>query len=188
MFFNKFELKKIGFSKIGNNVKVSKYAKFYSFDGIIGDNSRIDDYAILKGHVKIGKNVHISSFDYIASVGGLISIGDYTGISANVCIYSVSDDYIGNFMTNPTVSEKFRNITRGKVKISENVSIGAGSVILPNVSIGHSASIGALSTVNKTIKPGYLYMNRGKEIYTKLKDIEKIKKKIKKFKKLNSSI
>ena len=111
MYYTNRELKNLGFSRVGKNVQVSKLAQFYSIKGSIGDNSRIDDFAILKGHITIGKYVHISSFDYLASVGGLISIGNYTGISANVSIYSVTDDYIGNYMTNPTVKTKFRNIT-----------------------------------------------------------------------------
>ena len=188
MYYSNKELHNIGFTKVGKNVQVSKLAKFYSIKGFIGDNSRIDDFAILKGHIKIGKYVHISSFNYLASVGGLISIGNYTGISANVSIYSVTDDYIGNYMTNPTINKKFRKIIMGKVIISENVSIGAGAVILPNVTVGHSASIGAQSVVNKKIKSGYIYLNRGQEIYRKLKDLNEIKNKIKKFKKLNSTI
>lgn len=188
MYFSKQELIDIGFKKIGKNIKVSKLAKFYSFKGTIGDNTRIDDYAILKGNIKIGRNVHISSFDYFASVGGLISIGDYTGISARVSIYSVSDDYIGDFMTNPTVNKKFRKTIKGKVLIGKNVSIGTGSVLLPNIKLGHSVSVGAQSLVTKNIKSGNLFVNRGKEINIKIKDLKKIKKKIKIFEKLNSTV
>ena len=188
MYYSYEELLKIGFKRIGKNVKVSRLAKFYAFKGSIGNNSRIDDFAILKGNIKIGRNVHISSFDYLAAVGSLITIGNYTGISANVLIFSVTDDYFGNFMTNPTVDKKFRKTIKGPVKIGENVSIGAGSVLLPNIKIGHSASIGALSLVNRNVKSGYIYLNRGNETYMKIKDTNVIKKKIKKFKKLDTTI
>ena len=188
MYFSNQELKKFGFTKIGKNVKVSKFVSFYSFKGEIGDNSRIDDYAILKGNIKIGKNVHISSFDYFASVGGHILIGDYTGVSAQVSIYSVSDDYLGDYMTNPTVNKNFRKIIKGKVIIGKNVSIGAGTVKLPNTKLGHSVSIGAQSLVSRNIKSGFLFVNRAKEILIKVKNLKKIKEKIKKFEKLNSSI
>ena len=84
--------------------------------------------------------------------------------------------------------KNFRKIIKGKVIIGKNVSIGAGTVILPNTKLGHSVSIGAQSLVSRNIKSGFLFVNRAKEILIKVKNLKKIKEKIKKFEKLNSSI
>ena len=42
----------------------------------------------------------------------------------------------------------------GRVKIGNNVFIGAGSVILPNVTIGDNVIVGANSTITKSIPEG----------------------------------
>ncbi|VVB65743.1 2,3,4,5-tetrahydropyridine-2,6-dicarboxylate N-acetyltransferase [Candidatus Gugararchaeum adminiculabundum] len=43
---------------------------------------------------------------------------------------------------------------RGKVKIGKNVLIGANCTILPGVEIGDGAVVGAMSLVNRDVKPG----------------------------------
>ena len=47
-FLNKKQLKKLGFFKVGNNCKVSKYVRCYNLNCSIGDNTRIDDDVVLK--------------------------------------------------------------------------------------------------------------------------------------------
>ena len=188
-YYSKLELKKLGFKKVGKNVKISNCCKFYSFKGEVGNNTRIDDYSIFKGEIYIGSNVHISSFCYFAAVGGKIIIGDLTGISNKVSIYAVTDDFIGNFLTNPTVSEKFKNVTKGTVTIGKNVSIGSHCIILPNVMIGNSCSLGAMSLINKNLKSGQVLYTEQRKFYGIKKNLKKINMKINLFKKkLNTSI
>ena len=53
------QLQQLGFKSLGKNVKVSDKASIYNYDQIeIGDNSRIDDFCILSGNIKIGKYCH----------------------------------------------------------------------------------------------------------------------------------
>lgn len=62
-FYNKEELKQIGFKSIGEDVLISKKASIYSPKSIIiGDHVRIDDFTILSGNITIGNYVHISAF------------------------------------------------------------------------------------------------------------------------------
>jgi acetyltransferase-like isoleucine patch superfamily enzyme len=188
-FYTYSELRKLGFNKIGKNVKISNSCKFYSFEGEIGNNARVDDYSIFKGQIHIGDNVHISSFCYFAAVGGRISIGELTGISNKVSIYAVTDDFIGDYLTNPTVNEKFKNVTRGKVIIGKNVSIGSHCLILPNIKIGNSCSLGAMSLVNKSLKNGQILYTKQEKKYGIKKNLKKINIKINQFKKsLNSTV
>jgi acetyltransferase-like isoleucine patch superfamily enzyme len=187
-YYSKLELKKLGFKKVGKNVKISNCCKFYSFKGEVGNNTRIDDYSIFKGEIYIGSNVHISSFCYFAAVGGKIIIGDLTGISNKVSIYAVTDDFIGDFLTNPTVMDKFKNVKRGKVIIGKNVSIGSHCLILPNVLVGDSSSLGAMCLINKNVKNGQVLLTKQEKFYGVKKNLKIINIKINKFKKLNSSI
>ena len=183
MFYSNDQLKKLGFKKIGKNVQISNLCRFYKFKGNVGNNTRIDDYCIFKGNINIGKNVHISSFCYFAAVESKISIGDLTGISNKVSIYGVSDDFIGNYLTNPTVDKKFRNIIKGEVQIGKNVSIGAHVIILPKSKIGDSVSVGASSIVNRKLKSGYIYVSTNSLKKVIKKDVKLINKKLKNFKK-----
>lgn len=153
-FLSKEELNKIGFKSLGNNVLISKMATIYLPELIsIGNNVRIDDFAILSGDITLGNNVHIAP--YCALIGGTCGAGivmkDYSGLSARVTIYSISDDYSGEFMTNPTIPSKYTNVQKGRVVIQKYVIVGATSVILPGVEIGEGTAVGAMSMVIKSL-------------------------------------
>lgn len=155
MGFLKFsEINKIGFKFVGKNVKISDKAVFYCANKIsIDDNSRIDDFCILSaglGGIKIGKYVHIAPYCSLQGKEQII-MEDFSGLSSKVSIYSSSDDYSGEYMTNPCVSEEFTNVFHGSVIIGRHSIVGVGSCILPNVKIGNGSAIGAFSLVTSSI-------------------------------------
>ena len=142
----------MGFKSIGKNAQVSDKAVFYGVDRIsIGENTRIDDFCILSagaGGIILGRNVHIAC--YVSLIGKeSISIDDFAGVSAKCCVYSSSDDYTGNALSNPTVPAKYTNVDSRPVHIGKHVLVGAGSIVLPGVTIGAFSAIGALSLVKK---------------------------------------
>lgn len=149
MFLTNDQLFVMGFKHIGQNVKISDKAVFYNIGEIsVGDNSRIDDFAILSGReIKIGRYVHIACFAQIVGQGTVI-MEDYSAISAKVCIFSSTDSYSGEYMTNPCTPEHVRNTRHGLVYLGRHVVVGAGSIILPDVSLSHGCAVGALSLVN----------------------------------------
>ena len=149
-FLTKRELSSIGFKFIGKNVCVSSKASFHNPERIvIGDNSRIDDFCILSagtGGITIGKYVHIAC--YCSLMGqGAITLEDFTGISGRVAIYSSNDDYSGEYLTNPTVPEMYKNVSHGKVLLRKHAIVGTGAIILPNVKIDTGAVVAALALV-----------------------------------------
>jgi acetyltransferase-like isoleucine patch superfamily enzyme len=153
-FLSKEELDKIGFKSLGKNVLLGKLAMIYSPEFIsIGNNVRIDDFAMLAGDITLGNNIHISS--YCALFGGKVGAGivmkNYSGLACRVTIYATSDDYSGEFMTNPTIPSSFRKGIEGRVVIHEYVIVGASSVILPGVEIGEGTAVGAMSMVEKSL-------------------------------------
>ncbi|KKQ47611.1 MAG: Hexapeptide repeat-containing transferase [Candidatus Woesebacteria bacterium GW2011_GWC1_38_13] len=140
----------MGFKYIGNGVAISEKTSIYQPENIsIGDNTRIDDFVVIsagEGGVSIGRNVHIAV--YTSLIGrGKISIEDFSNISSRVSIYSNNDDYSGNFMTNPTVDNRFTKVEVNDVCIGKHVIIGSGSVILPGVTLEDGVAVGALSLV-----------------------------------------
>ena len=152
-FYSDNELKEIGFKSYGSNVKISRYARFYSPQNIaIGDNVRIDDFCILSGSITLGSHIHISA--YVALYGAMgIEFEDYSGISPRSTIYSAMDDFGGDYLIGPIHPDRFINVTGGKVIIKKYSQIGCNCVVFPNLTIKEGAIIGAMSLVNKDIQP-----------------------------------
>ncbi|WP_319417185.1 acyltransferase [Marispirochaeta aestuarii] len=151
-FLSLDELNKIGFKFVGKKVAVSSRAVFYNPQKIsLGDYCRIDDFCLLSagdGEIQIGRYVHIGCYSSLIGKGPII-FEDLSGTSARVSIYSSNDDYTGKSIALPTVPKKYRKVDNGKVTICRHVVVGAGSVILPNVTLKIGVAIGALSLVNR---------------------------------------
>ena len=149
------DLRKMGVKKVGEGISVDPTVRIINPSKLeIGSNTRIDAFAVLSagnGGISIGDYVHIGSHAFMAG-SGHIRIGDFTGLSGRVSIYSSNDDYSGEYLTGPTIPVKFRNITTGAVIIGRHTIIGAGSIILPNITIGNGVAAGALSFINKDVQ------------------------------------
>jgi galactoside O-acetyltransferase len=186
MFYEKKELHKFNFKKLGNNVLISKAATLYKTEQMsFSNNSRVDDFCALSGEIIIGSNVHITVHCSITASLSPIVIQDFVGIAANCHIFSSMDDFLGVGLNNPTVPMEFRNVSHGPVKISKHAIIGVGSVIFPNVTIGEGCAIGAMSLVNKSIDPWGVYVgvpairikDRSKNLLEKEKQFIEMQKK-----------
>lgn len=157
-FYSLEELSEIGFKHIGDNVLISRKCSIYSPEKIyLSSDIRIDDFCILSGNITIGNYVHVAAGCKLFSGKQGIILEDFTGISSNVSIYSVSDDYSGEFMTNPTIPDRFKNVIDKQVIIGKHSIIGTSSVILPGVMIGEGVSCGAMSLINKNLEPWSIY-------------------------------
>ena len=153
-FYSRDELESLGFRKIGDNVKISRKSSVYGADKMsIGSNVRIDDFCILSGKIEIGNNVHIAA--YTALYGGScgVTVEDFVNLSSRICIYSVSDDYSGEFMTGPMVPDLYRNVNEAPVYIGKHVIMGSASMVMPGVNIGEGCVFGAFSFINHSTDP-----------------------------------
>ena len=168
-FYSTIELKKLGFSKVGKNVEISKNVNFYNFSGVIGSNCRIDDYSILIGKIKIHNYVHIAAYNLISASKNKnkIEIMDFSGIGPHSYISCSTENYLSNDISNPTIKKNLRkNIISSNIQIGKNVLVGAGSYIISkkknvNILIGNNVSIGTKSIVRQSIKSNYLVYNKG---------------------------
>lgn len=99
-------------------------------------------------NIHIGKNVEIN-MNCVFLDCNLITIGDFSGIGPGVHIYTVFHP------TNPDEridkNSSFWKSQTAPVKIGKNVWIGGGRIILPGVTIGDGATVGAGSVVTKSI-------------------------------------
>jgi len=159
-YLNLNELSSLGLKTCGHDVKISEWARIYNPANIsIGNNVRIDDFCILSagdGGIELGSHIHIAAYSSLIG-NALISISDYCGLSGRVSIYSSSDDYSGEYLTNPVVPSHLTNVNHAPVHLEPHCIIGCGSVILPGVIIGEGAAVGALSHVRGRLEEFYIY-------------------------------
>lgn len=156
-FYSKGELSELGFKEIGENILISKKASFYSPEKIsLGNNVRIDDFCILSGQIVIGSSVHISAYTALYGLNGIF-IDDYSGLSPRCTVFSMSDDFSGDYLIGPMVKKEYTNVKGGPIYIKKFSQIGASSVILPNLEIGEGVAVGAISLINTSLAPWSIY-------------------------------
>ncbi|MCJ8347943.1 acyltransferase [Moritella sp.] len=159
-FYSRSELYNLGLKKVGVNVKVSNKVSIYNPQNIVlGDNVRIDDFCVISAGeegIILGRNVHIACFSSLIGQAR-IELGDFSGVSSRVSIYSSSDDYLGHAMTNPTVPQNYTKVEHKNVIIGRHAIIGAGSIVLPGADISEGVAIGALSLVKGSCSSWFIY-------------------------------
>ncbi len=158
-FYSEEELQELGLKKVGKNVLISKKASIYGTANIsIGNNVRIDDFCILSGYIIIGDYVHIAAYSALFGGKAGIVMKDFSGLSSRCVIYTESDDYSGNYLTNPTVDREYLNRIMGKVILNRHVIIGTGTSIMPAVEIGEGSAVGSMSLVRKSLDAWGIYV------------------------------
>ncbi len=160
-FYTQSQLAELGFKHLGKNVLLSRNSTIIGTEYIsIDDFSRIDDYCILiasaQGQISIGKYVHVAGYALLSGGNGIV-LEDFSGISHGVKIYSRTDDYSGQYLTNPTVPPELTGVIAGKVTLRKHSILGSGTVVLPDVEIGEGASVGAQSLVTKSLPGWFVY-------------------------------
>jgi len=174
-WFSSDELAAMGFASIGKNVLISEKASLYNCSKIsIGNNVRIDDFCVLSagaGGIFIGNYVHIAV--YASLIGtGKITLSNFSAISSRVSVYSSNDDYSGITMTNPTVPSLYTGVIHADVTLGRHVIVGAGSVILPGVTLHEGVAVGAMSFINEDCKAFGIYIGApARRIGSRKKDL-----------------
>lgn len=176
------QLEAMGFARVGRNVMLSDKASYYNCKNIrIGNNVRVDDFCVFSagiGGIDIGDHVHIAVYSSLIGAGN-ISLANFSGISSRVAIYSSNDDYSGATMSNPTVPAEFANVQHADVKIGKHVIIGAGSILLPGVTLEEGVAVGALSLIRKDCHSFGIYMGiPAKRIGERKRDLLVLEKKL----------
>lgn len=145
---------------IAASAKIYPWARLVA-DGTnleIGEHSQIDDFVFVNAgrRCRIGRFVHLASFVSVIG-GGEFLIDDFSGLSAGCRVITGTDDYLGPFMTNPTVPRDFTNYQVSFVTIEQHVVVGTNAVIFPGVTIGEGAAVGACSVVRRSLPPWGIY-------------------------------
>ena len=123
---------------IGQRTRIWQFAVI--LDGaIIGVDCNICAHTLIEGNVMIGNNVTIKSGVFIWEG---TSVEDNVFIGPNV---TFTND---KFPRSKEYPDKFQEI-----KIGQSASIGANATLLPGITIGRYAMVGAGSVVTKDVPP-----------------------------------
>lgn len=112
------------------------------FNGNVGENSRVmPPLTVMRGNcVKIGKNVTIMNNALFMAAGG-ITIEDDVMVAANAQLISNNHDLYDH-----------KILICKPVLLKRNCWIGAGATILPGVTVGENAVVGAGAVVTKDVE------------------------------------
>ena len=122
----------------------------------IGQYTWIDSYVRLDGvlgEISLGNRIHIAHGCILVGGGGLI-LEDYVGLSPCVKIFTNSETpKDGKRISGPMIPERYKAFIREPVIVKKDAFLSTDVVVLPGVTIGEGAVIGANSVVNKDIPP-----------------------------------
>ena len=122
---------------IGENTNVWQFCVILP-NAIIGENCNICSHCFIENNVKIGNNVTIKNG--VAIYDG-ITIEDNVFIGPNVA-----------FCNDKYPKSKNANFVLQKTIIKKGASIGANATILPGITIGENAMIGAGAIITKDVQ------------------------------------
>lgn len=130
---------------LGTNVKIADFVNLYGCE--IGDNTKIGPFVEIQKKARIGKNCKIQSHTFICE--GVI-IGDNVLVGHGVTF--INDTYPRATNENGELqTEEDWGVEPTVIK--KGASIGSGSTVLSNVTIGEKAIVGAGSVVTKDVPP-----------------------------------
>ncbi len=129
--------------KLGKNVKIFRFVNLYGCT--IGDNSKIGAFVEIQKNAFIGKNCKISSHTFICEgvhIEDNVFIGHGVTFINDMFPRATNEDGSMQTESDWKVSETF---------VKKGASIGSGTTILANISIGENAIVGAGSVVTKNV-------------------------------------
>jgi acetyltransferase-like isoleucine patch superfamily enzyme len=129
--------------KLGRDVKLSKFINLYGCE--IGDETKIGAFVEIQKNAIVGKRCKISSHTFVCEG---VTIEDNVFIGHSVTF--INDSYPrATTAEGGLQTEADWKVERTLVK--KGASIGSGSTILSNISIGENAIVGAGSVVTKDV-------------------------------------
>jgi acetyltransferase-like isoleucine patch superfamily enzyme len=129
--------------KLGKDVKLSKFINLYGCE--IGDETKIGAFVEIQKNATVGKRCKISSHTFICEG---VEIEDNVFIGHSVTF--INDTYPRSTTeTGELQTEAHWKVE--KTRICKGASVGSGSTILCDVTVGENAIVGAGSVVTQDV-------------------------------------
>jgi acetyltransferase-like isoleucine patch superfamily enzyme len=129
--------------KLGKDVKLSKFINLYGCE--IGDETKIGAFVEIQKNARVGRCCKISSHSFICEG---VDIADDVFIGHNVTF--INDTYPRATVAGGGLQTE-ADWKVEKTKVCRGASIGSGSTILSNITVGENAIVGAGSVVTKDV-------------------------------------
>ncbi len=148
--------------RLGKDVKLANFVNLYGC--VIDDNTKIGTFVEIQKNAFVGRNCKIQSHTFICE-----------GVT-------IEDDvFVGHGVT--FINDKYPRATNGNgclqneadwqvvpTVIKKGASIGSGSTILCNVTIGEKAIVGSGSVVTKDVPPYTIVAGNPAKIVRRIKE------------------
>jgi acetyltransferase-like isoleucine patch superfamily enzyme len=135
--------------KLGKDVKLSKFINMYGCE--VGDETKIGAFVEIQKNASVGRRCKISSHTFVCEG---VEIQDNVFIGHSVTF--INDSY----PRSTTAEGELQTEAHWKVEktvVCKGASIGSGSTILSNVTIGENAIVGAGSVVTKDVPANAIF-------------------------------
>ena len=129
--------------RLGLGVSLSKFINLYGCE--VGDYTKIGAFVEIQKNAKIGRNCKVSSHTFICEG---VTIEDNVFIGHGVTF--INDSY-PRATTGEGKLQTEQDWRVERTLIKKSASIGSGSTILCNVTVGENAIVGAGSVVTKDV-------------------------------------
>jgi acetyltransferase-like isoleucine patch superfamily enzyme len=143
--------------KLGENVKLYDFVNLYGCE--VGDDTKIGCFVEIQKNARIGKYCKISSHTFICE--GVV-IEDNVFIGHNVTF--INDKYPRATNTNGELQTGEDWVVQ-QTTVKKGASIGSGATILPYITIGENAIVGAGSVVTKDVPPNTIVAGNPARIF-----------------------
>jgi acetyltransferase-like isoleucine patch superfamily enzyme len=148
--------------KLGENVKLANFVNLYGCT--IDDNTKIGTFVEVQKNATIGKNCKIQSHTFICEG---VAIEDDVFVGHGVIF--INDKYPRATITGGGLqTEADWKVVPTIVK--KGASIGSGSTILCNITIGEKAIVGSGSVVTKDVLPNTIVAGNPARIVRKIEN------------------
>jgi len=152
--------------KLGRDVKLSKFINLYGCE--IGDETKIGAFVEIQKNATVGKCCKISSHTFVCEG---VTIEDNVFVGHNVAF--INDSY-----PRATTGDQLQTEADWKVEktlVKKGASIGSGSTILSNITIGENALVGAGSVVTKDVPPNTIVAGNPARVLRKIERTSEVK-------------
>jgi len=152
--------------KLGRDVKLSKFINLYGCE--VGDETKIGAFVEIQKNAVVGKRCKISSHTFICEG---VTIEDNVFIGHSVTF--INDSY----PRATTAEGGLQTEADWKVErtlVRKGASIGSGSSILSNITIGENAIIGAGSVVTKDVPANTIVAGNPARVLRQIEEVLEI--------------